>query len=193
MFRSRVTKQQVIEYARKKIASQPVYLDTETTGLEESDEIIEIAIVNAHGKEIFNSFIKPSKIIPQDSIRIHNITNEMVSSYPTWPEVWPEIKAILIGHPIGMYNAPFDIRMIEQTLKIYDIPLKEKLNAFDILKIYSDYRGVWDHRRQAMRRFRLENAGQEFGIPMPNSHRALDDTLLTRAVFHAIAGLPYES
>ncbi len=192
MLRSKITKQQVIDYARKKIESGPIYLDTETTGLEDTDEIIEIAIVNANGIGIYNSFIKPSKTIPEESTRIHNITNEMVQTSPTWPEAWPEIKEILLGHPIGMYNAPFDIRMIEQTLRIYQIPLKEKLNAFDILKIYSDFRGVWDHRRRAMRRFRLEAAGQELGIPIPNSHRALDDTLLTRAVFHSIAGLPYE-
>jgi DNA polymerase III epsilon subunit-like protein len=192
MLRSRITKQQVIDYARKKIESKPIYLDTETTGLEDSDEIIEIAIVNVDGIAVFDSFIKPSKTIPEESTRIHNITNDMVKTSPTWPEVWPQIKEILLGHPIGMYNAPFDIRMIEQTLRIYGIPLKEKLKAFDVLKVYSDFRGVWDHRRRAMRRFRLEAAGQELGIPMPNSHRALDDTLLTRAVFHAIAGLPYE-
>jgi len=41
------------------------------------------------------------------------------------------------------------------------------------------------------RRFRLEQAGRNLGIPIPNSHRAADDTLLTRAVFHAIAGVQY--
>lgn len=192
MLRTKVTKQQVIEYANKILKKNPVYLDTETTGLEETDEIIEIAIVNHQGKVIYASFIKPSRTIPEDSIRVHHITNEMVEDAPTWPEAWPKIKQLLIGQPIGMYNAKFDVRMIEQTLKIYDIPLKEKLHAFDILKIYSDFRGVWDHRKRAMRRFRLETAGEDMGIDIPNSHRAADDTLLTRAVFHTIAGVPYE-
>jgi DNA polymerase III epsilon subunit-like protein len=192
MYRARVTKQQVIEYAIKKIESRPVYLDTETTGLENSDEIIEIAIVDEQGKGIYNSFIKPSRPIPAESTRINNITNQMVSQSPTWPEAWPKIKSLLLGRSIGMYNAPFDIRMIEQTMNLYRIPFKEKMYAFDILKVYSDFRGVWDHRKRAMRRFRLEAAGEELGIPIPNSHRALDDTLLTRAVFHGIAGLPYQ-
>lgn len=192
MLRAKVTKQQVIEYARKKIAENPVYLDTETTGLEETDEIIELAIVDSQGTVVFSSFIKPSRPIPEESIRIHNITNEMVANAPTWPEAWPEIEEILHGKPIGMYNAQFDVRMIEQTMHLYQMPIVEKFNAFDILKIYSDFRGVWDHRRRAMRRFRLESAGQDLGITIPNSHRAADDTLLTRAVFHTIAGLPYE-
>lgn len=191
MFRSRVTKQQVIQYAKEIIAKNPVYLDTETTGLEKTDEIIEIAIVNAKGKVIYTSFFKPSRPIPEDSIRIHQITNEMVADAPTWAEAWPEIKEHLLGKPIGMYNAKFDVRMIEQTLKIYDIPLEERMHAFDVLKIYSDYRGVWDHKKRAMRRFRLEAAGQDLNINIPNSHRAADDTLLTRAVLHTIAGLPY--
>jgi DNA polymerase-3 subunit epsilon len=191
MLRANITKEQVVDYARKKIAEDPVYLDTETTGLDKTDEIVEIAIVNHLGEIVFSSFIRPSKPIPPAATRINHISNEMVKDSLTWPEIWPSIRPFLVGHPIGMYNAEFDLRMIQQTFNNYRIPLKDKLNAFDIMKIYSDFRGVWDPNRRAMRRFRLEEAGREMGITIPNSHRAADDTMLTRAVFHAIAGFPY--
>jgi DNA polymerase III alpha subunit (gram-positive type) len=179
-----VTRQQVIEYARNKIQEQPVYLDTETTGLEFDDEIIEIAIVDSEGKVIFDSFIKPQKPIPLSATAINHITNEMVQNSPTLPQVWPQIKYHLSNRPIGMYNAEFDIRMILQSLKINQIPDDGKFNAFDIMKVYSDFMG-------SDRRFRLEQAGRNLGIKIPNSHRAADDTLLTRAVFHSIAGVQY--
>jgi len=179
-----VTRQRVIEYARNKIQEQPVYLDTETTGLEYDDEIIELAIVNSEGKVIFDSFIKPQKPIPLSATAINHITNEMVQNSPSLPLVWSQIKYQLSNHPTGMYNAEFDIRMILQSLKINQIPDDSKFNAFDIMKVYSDFMG-------SDRRFKLEQAGRNLGIKIPNSHRAADDTLLTRAVFHSIAGVQY--
>ncbi len=139
-----------------------------------------------------SSFIRPTKLIPASATNIHHITNEMVQDSPNWAEKWPEIRQILVNHAIGMYNAEFDLRMIQQSLAVHKIPLRDKINAFDVMKIYSDYEGNWDSARRRMKRFRLEDAGRNMGIPLPNSHRAVDDTKLTRALFHAIAGLPYQ-
>lgn len=179
-----VSRQQVIDFARKKITENPVYLDTETTGLEITDEIVEIAIVDTNGMVIFDSLIKPTKPIPISATAINHISNEMVEHSPTIADVWQEIRKLLITHPIGMYNAEFDIRMILQSLKLNNLPDDTKFNAFDIMKVYSDFMGN-------DRRYRLEQAGRNLGIRIPNSHRAVDDTLLTRAVFHSIAGIQY--
>ncbi len=179
-----ISRQKVVEYARMKIKSDPVFLDTETTGLEAKDEIIEIAIVNSSGKVIFESFVRPQRPIPASATAINNITNAMVANSPGWVEIWPEVKSLLSNHPIGMYNAEFDIRMIMQSLAINQIPNTTKFNAFDIMKVYSDY-------MNSDRRFRLEQAGRNLGIQIPNTHRAVDDTLLTRAILHSIAGIPY--
>jgi len=191
MFRRNITRQQVIDYSKKKISENPYYLDTETTGLEKTDEIIEIAIVDSLGKVIYESFFRPTKPIPLSAINIHHISNEMVQNSPTWSEKWAEIREILIARPIGMYNAEFDLRMIQQTLTAHNIILDDQINAFDVMKIYSDYEGNWDSSRRKMRRYRLEDAGRNMGIQIPNSHRAVDDTRLTRALFHSIAGIPY--
>ncbi len=179
-----VTQKQVVEYARDKIKKFPVYLDTETTGLESTDEIIEIAIVDSSGQVIFESFVRPQKPIPASATAINNITNTMVANSPSWAEIWPIIRNHLSNHPIGMYNAEFDVRMILQSMKINQVPDTTRFNAFDVMKIYSDY-------MRSERRYRLEQAGKNLGIIIPNSHRAVDDTLLTRAILHSIAGIPY--
>jgi DNA polymerase III epsilon subunit-like protein len=191
MVQANISQRQVIEYAKRKYALGPVYLDTETTGLEKTDEIVEIAVVDKNGVVLIDTLVKPKKPIPYAASAIHHITNEMVKDSPAFPEIWPAIQEFILGRPIGMYNADFDTRLLRQSMEIYNERIQQKNVAFDIMKIFSDFRGIMDPRRKTMRRYRLEDAGRYFGIPMPNSHRALDDTLLTRAVLHAIIGEPY--
>ncbi|MEN6481803.1 MAG: 3'-5' exonuclease [Anaerolineaceae bacterium] len=185
------SRQHAIEMARQKIAEKPIYLDTETTGLDRSDEIVEISIIDFDGSVLFESLVRPSKAISPAASQVNHITNEMVKSASTWPALWPQVRSILFGRVIGMYNADFDLRMMQQSLTVYRLPWREKFNSFDILTIYSEYRGVWDPIRGSLKWFRLEEAGRQLGITIPNAHRAMQDTLLTRAVLHSIASLPH--
>ena len=59
--------------------SDHVIIDTETTGLMASDEIIEITIINMRGEILLNTLVKPSRPIPPEVTKINNITNEMLS------------------------------------------------------------------------------------------------------------------
>ncbi len=184
-------RQRAVEYARMMIEKQPVYIDTETTGLDRSDEIVEICIVDHDGQVLLESLIKPSRPIPPDSIRVHNITDEMVAGAPTWPALWPTVRANLFNRVVAAYNSDFDLRMMMQSHGRYRLPWRENFAMLDILKLFSDFRGEWDPMRRSMRYFRLQDAGSFFNIAIPNAHRAAADTLLARAVLHCIAGLPY--
>ncbi len=62
MYRHNINRQKIIDYARSKIAENPVYMDTETTGLENTDEIIEIAIVDTNGLVIYEFIHSADKI-----------------------------------------------------------------------------------------------------------------------------------
>ena len=177
-----------IETARKLIEKRPVYLDTETTGLERTDEIIEISIIDDEGQLLFGSLVKPTQPIPPDSTRIHGITNADVSSARTWPVVWPEVRAALFGRLVVIYNEDFDLRMMQQTHARYRLPWKERLETADLLKLYAEFHGEWDPRRGSYRYHSLASAGQHCHISLPNAHRATADTLLTRALLHHIAG-----
>jgi len=180
-----------ISNAKRWLADKPVYIDTETTGLEKTDEVIEISIVDHDGSQLFTSLIKPSSPIPIETQKIHGITNEMVATAQSWPILWPTIRNYLYGRTIAAYNAPFDLRMMEQSHGRYKIPWRENLKFVDVLPLFSDYRGIWNPVRGSMRYFKLEEAGQFFDISLPNAHRSTADSLLTRAVLLSIAGLPY--
>ena len=184
-------KENAIQTAARWIAEKPVYIDTETTGLERTDEIVEISIVDFDGRVLFSSLVKPSKPIPTEASRIHGITNQMVTSAQNWLVQWPTIRNYLYGRTIAAYNAPFDMRMMQQSHSAYKFPWRENFKVVDVLPLYSDYRGVWNPVRGSMKYFKLEEAGESFQIALRNAHRSTADSLLTRAVLHCMAGQPY--
>ena len=184
-------KQQVMQLVRQKLAEKPVYIDTETTGITRTDEILGIVIVDWDGSVLFESFIRPQKPIPPESTAIHGITSDMVEKARPWPIAWQQIRPLVAGRLLAMYNAEFDMRMMQQSLEQYRLPWRENFDTLDIMDLFSQFIGEWDPSRKALRRYRLEQAGKYFKIPIPNAHHALEDTLLARAVLYSMAGLPY--
>jgi DNA polymerase III subunit epsilon len=180
-------RQNAILKARRILEQNPLYLDTETTGLEREDEIIEIAIIDDQGATVINSLVRPSRPIPAEATRIHGITNEMVIGAPYWLILWQTtVRSLLAGRLIAIYNDDFDLRMIRQSLERYKQPLREPINSVDILKLYAEFHGEWNPVRRSYRYFSLDAAGKQCRIKLPNAHRALADTLLTRALLHHI-------
>jgi DNA polymerase-3 subunit epsilon len=167
----------IAERAREIWAAQPVFLDTETTGLQNTAEIVEISILDHTGQVLFESLVRPRRSIPLDAVRLHGITDELVREAPTWLQVWPQVEAVLQDRQVGTYNAEFDLRMLQQSHRANGMPWRPLASRFFcIMKMYAEFSGAY-------RWPRLEEAGRQCGIPLPNSHRARADTLLARAVF----------
>jgi len=74
-----------IAKAQIELNKKLAYLDTETTGLKDYDQIVEICLLDNDGAVLIDSLVKPTVKIPLDATRIHGITDAMVSSAPTWP------------------------------------------------------------------------------------------------------------
>src|SRR6266436_5092509 len=106
---------EAVRKAQALLKQKPVYLDSETTGLERNDEIVDFSVIDFDGKVLFNSLVRPKISIPSGATRVHQITDSMVANAPTWTELWPEIEAILAGRVIAIYNAEFDTRLMKQT------------------------------------------------------------------------------
>lgn len=174
---STIYRKRAIQTARDYANLKPVFLDTETTGLHNSAEIIEISIVDCHGSVLLDTLVKPVYSIPWDVIRVHGITDEMVVGAPLWSEVWPQVEKMLKGRYVGIYNADFDIRMMKQSHSLNGMSwtMTENRN-FCIMKLYAKFYGTGRWQK-------LESAGRQCGLALPNTHRAKDDTLLARAIF----------
>lgn len=182
-------RQRAIQRAKNEVAAGPVYLDTETTGMGKSDTVIEIAVLDDDGKPLVDTLIQTRGTIPPSAVRVHGITKEMTASAPSWPEVWEDVEQALRGRPVAVYNVGFDLRMIKQTHTQHWMQWQAPPGArfFDVMEIVAQYHGEWDPRRKRFRYLSLERAGKLAAIPLPNSHRAHDDCLLTRALLHYVA------
>ncbi len=177
-----------IERAQQILAYKPLFIDTETTGTTQKDVIIEMGVVDLEGRTVFESLVKPGMPIPPDSTAVHGITEAQVANAPTWKEIWPELETLLTGRLVGMYNAEFDLRMMKQTHNRYwlDWTLKDK-HFFCVMRHYAAFYGQANKKGNGYRFHKLEAAGAQAGIPLPNSHRAVDDARLTAALFRYIA------
>jgi DNA polymerase-3 subunit epsilon len=179
---------QAIQVARSKVELKPIYLDTETTGLKENDEIVEIAMIDHDGRVLFESLVRPLQRIPADAMSIHGITDDMVRDAPRWAEVWPKAQALMSDREVAIYNADFDLRMMKQSHRIAMLPWRMfRANLFCVMKLYAQFYGDWDSYRGKYRFIGLEQAGRQSKISLPNTHRARDDAALTRALLHYIA------
>ncbi|MFO7617064.1 MAG: 3'-5' exonuclease [Bacteroidales bacterium] len=108
-----------------------VFFDVETTGLNiGSDRIIEIALlkVSPDGQDrTLVHRINPGRPIPEESTRIHGITDEDVAGKPQFTQLAGEIATFIRDCDLGGYNSDkFDIPILAEEFARanYDIDLK---------------------------------------------------------------------
>ena len=178
----------VLERARQVIELNPIFLDTETTGIGLYDLVVEVGIVDLDGNVLYNNLINPGRPIPKDSSKVHGITDDMVSDAPSLITAWSEIEDILHDRAIGMYNAEFDYRLMKQSVEQVGLPWSIQRNqAFCVMNMFAAWYGEWNRRANNFRSQKLEFAGKFCGIDLPNNHHAIDDAKLTAALLKYLA------
>ncbi len=182
---------EAIQIANAKLALRPVYLDTETTGTGPTGEVVEIGIVEADGTVLFESLVKPVGKVAPEARRLHGISDEMLASAPRWLTVWPKVEPVLAGRTVCIYNADFDLRILQQTHALYKMRwlMPRDASFFCVMKLYAQFHGEYNPKTRGYRWQSLENAGRQCQLPLPNAHRTIADSLLTRALLHYMAGL----
>src|SRR5690606_4414339 len=173
-----------------------VAFDVETTGLEaEKEDIIELAGVKftlerQNGKLVpretgrFESFVKPSKLIPEEATRINNITNAMVENAPEPKDVLQKffrfcgLSSVLVAH-----NAEFDTKFVARAIRRHGlvVPQNPVVDSLKCLrKIFPEYSS---HRLGEVAR----KLGDQTGLVLSHGdlHRAAYDCMVLMEVFTA--------
>lgn len=181
--------QKAVQWAKNFLQKDFVILDTETTGLGNDDEIVEIAIISKYGSTILDTLIKPSKPIPPEVTAIHGITNEMVENAPSFNEVWQEIIPKINGKRVLIYNADFDARMIEQSSQNKDQCLNFSYEC--LMKWYAQFYGNWsswhdNYKWQKLPPYILTDYREL------KPHRALHNCLASLQLLHEMANYKEE-
>jgi DNA polymerase-3 subunit epsilon len=152
-------------------------LDTETTGLDATAEVIQIAVLDPDGTCLMDTLVRPLGRIPSDAVAIHGINDKKVAAAPPYSEIHSRLIETLQGRRLIAYNAQFDRRLLRQTANqngLWEIP-----NQWDCaMEQYARFVGQWNSRRGSY-------AWQP--LPRPDSppghkHQAIDDCLATLAV-----------
>lgn len=174
---------------RQHDALRPLFLDTETTGTRSFSEIIEICLVDEHGKTVFRSLVNPTTEIEPMATMVHGLSQADVKGAPRFPKIYDEVMKHLQDHVIIAYNAAFDIRLLKQTTDCYELDFPN-LHTACLMYAYAKYRGEYAEQSNGHVRCktcRLEEAMLYEQLDMPPSHRAEQDAHCVHRLFHSMA------
>lgn len=177
--------------------------DTETTGLDSSGEIIQLAAISAKvnvpslADQLFPPATQSKSDVlcdvlmkPQGAIKlteIHGITPEMVESAPAFPDAYPEIKKALEGRIWVIYNADYDVMMLDAACRRHGLAPIKPLAVVCAMKLFSEWYGEWDEDRQQFKPQKLRFATNFFGLTNEAAHNALADVQTTLNVLRKMA------
>lgn len=193
-----------IESAQNYIRSDPLFLDTETTGLSGMDEICEIAVINLAGDVLINMLVKPTRPISENTSQIHGITNAMVANAPTFGDLLPRLEQVLRGRHVLVCNVEFDEGKLERSAIAngsefvmpgnpawwWNFEVEPQIMSFwhCAMELYAQYYGDWNDYHHSYRWQKLSSAALQCGIELPlNTHRAQMDAELTRRIILHVA------
>lgn len=165
-----------------------IVLDTETTGLYESAEIVSVAVIDSSGKTLLDTLVKPVRPIPADATRIHGITNEMVKDVQPFP--CEQLFRLLYGRDVIVYNADYDRSMLYRSAKAAQTTFTEWAEIsrwFCAMQHFAEIYGDWNDWHQSYRWQKLSTACSYYKIPVVGAHGALADCLMTLEVCKKMA------
>jgi DNA polymerase-3 subunit epsilon len=111
--------------------------------------------VASTGEVLLATLVKPSIPIPPEASQVHGITDEHVASAPTFPEIYPQLRALVAGRDVVAYNASFDRSMVHAARRRYGLPRLGVKSWQCAMEQYSVWCGEWsayweDYRLHAL-------------------------------------------
>lgn len=154
-----------------------VVLDTETTGInpKEGHRIIEIGCVELIDRKLtgnhYHVYINPDRVVEEEAISVHGITNEYLADKPRFAEVAEGFYEFIKGSELVIHNAAFDVGFMNHEFAL----LGHHAGAVE------NYCGVLDTLAMARdkhpgQKNNLDALCRRYGID--NSHRELHGALL---------------
>ena len=165
---------------------ETLILDTETTGLDVHDEVIQLGIVDMHGNVLLDTLVRPTTPIAPEARAIHGITDEVLAQAPSFSHLYETIAALLGNRSVLAYHADFDRRILAQTCAKYGLPPLE-VAAWDC--VMERYASFWGERSRSGhdKPQSLSTACMQQGIEVHGNHEAVKDCLLTLELIKAVA------
>lgn len=180
--------------ARAWLEANALILDTETTGLGDDAEVVELAVIDCAGTVLLDTLVRPSGLVPAEAAAIHGIIDAMLADAPAWSEIHDRFCDLVEARQVVIYSREFDVRVISQTARRYGLQTPRGFDqALDhgpihcVMQAYAGFHGEWSTEKGRYRWQKLSAAAQQQGVKVENAHRALGDCLMTLGVVRAMA------
>lgn len=173
-------KRNVLDPLRRILAAGDwAILDTETTGLEIKDEIVEIAVLHP-AAQLFTSPVKPRGAIHLEASRLHGLTADYLAEAPSFADLAPTVRRLLNRRTVIGYNVAFDRRMVWRELERARLPAPS-CRWYCLCELVTAHCGS---------RFPLGRALERYGVVHEGrSHRAESDARAALSLALALAAL----
>lgn len=154
-----------------------VVIDTETTGISITNEIIELSAIkykDYNPVAAFTTLVKPKEMIPQEVVDLTHITNDMVSNSPTIYQIMPAFIEFVGNNNIVGHNLLFDLKFVyKYGFKFQEQPRK-----------YYDTLEISRNKLNNLVNYKLSTVCTYYGIERTDAHRSLSDCLATAKVYN---------
>ncbi|MBL4694057.1 3'-5' exonuclease [Candidatus Gracilibacteria bacterium] len=157
-----------------------IHLDLETTGLDETARIIQLAYKNTETGEVVNEFFNPQIPISFGAMATHHITNEMVADKPAFEgsKEKADLITLLKDNILVAHNAPFDIGILK--IEGVEVP-----TFIDTLKVAQHLIKSENHKLQYLR--------YSLGLTVEGpAHDALGDIQVLEGLYAKLESLAME-
>jgi DNA polymerase-3 subunit epsilon len=156
-----------------------VALDTETSALGSSAEIVEISairFVDFRPTEVFSTLCRPYRAISPQATEVHGITDGQVKDAPRFAELIPHLSEFLGKDPLVAHNAPFDLGMLaSEGFPTYGKAVYDTLSiARKLLKFPGG---------EKLPSYRLADACRACAVLFSGAHRSEADTFAAGLLF----------
>lgn len=189
------------EIAKSLLEKDLVVLDTETTGLDENAEIIEVGLIDKHGEVLIDELVIPTRPIPEFITELTGIDRQDILDAGNHWETIGLVMTKFKGCTFAIFNAVFDTRMIEQTSVFQtSFSINPQLspdldfiafNSFDVMELANRHfhqHLEWDKEQSKFKRLSLAKCCELAGIDhTEGAHRAVNDCQATLALLKFIA------
>lgn len=164
----------------------PLFLDTETTGLGNHAEALEIGLTEADGRVVFETRLRPTVEIDPQAAAVHGIDAPALRGEPSWPDVAAHLRHAIGSRPLIIFNADFDTRILKQTAAAHGDPAGwlDGLTVHCAMQLAAGYFGATNRYGTIS----LASAASQAQLTWhEHAHSAIADARMTAGVVNTIA------
>src|ERR1700730_12729472 len=163
-----------------------IKFDTETTGLDNDDRIIELAGVEIIDRketgQYYHQYICPKRQINIEALKIHGITEEFLADKPSFSEIIEPLLDFIKGAQLIIHNAPFDVRFLNSEFQLVGAHVTKVTDYCSVLDTLAlakkKHPGQQNSLDALCKRYGVDRSARKF-------HGALLDANLLTAVYLA--------